>query len=442
MGYLEDIYYTMRSSIRKLASHNPKLPLIFPLRPPGAPTPPTETPSPLTPAPRPSPASSSKPPAPTPPPSLLPRPRPDYTRILFDPSLTTANHFSRRSGLSPEHVAHISRLRDTQLLLLRKLESVRSKQNELSNLIKNKLGDTEEFVRQAKKLKVRVGDYEKNLSGTEEELVEMSLALPNFTSTSTPLGPEENAVEIDQFGPTPIPSDPHRDHLRICTHYDLLDGEASATATGSSWPYLRGVAALLEMALINYSVRIAVKHGYTPVIPPDVVKMDIANRCGFAPRDSGGAQQTYAISDSAEQHVLAGTAEIPLSALFANRVLSPSALPSKVVGVGHAFRAEAGARGSETRGLYRVHQFTKVELFCVTDAEGSEDLMESMKHVQKEIAEGLGLSVRVLEMPSEELGASAARKWDMEAWMPGRGKWGEVCYLLHSCLFTLMRYFG
>lgn len=256
----------------------------------------------------------------------------------------------------------------------------------------------------------------------------MCMALPNFSHKSVPLGSEENAIEIETYGSEPIPYDPNRDHLRICNHYDLLDNEASATATGSSWPYLRGVAALLELALINYSMSIAIKHGYTPVIPPDVVKSDIASRCGFAPRDSGGAQQTYSIADSTEQHVLAGTAEVPLSALFANCVLGSTNIPAKVVGVGHAFRAEAGARGADTRGLYRVHQFTKVELFCVGDAAGSEGLMDSMKAVQREIAEGLGLSVRVLEMPSEELGVSAARKWDMEAWMPGRGKWGEVSF--------------
>jgi seryl-tRNA synthetase len=344
----------------------------------------------------------------------------------------------------PNHLPHMIRLRDTQLLLLQKISNVRSKQKELSQLIKANLGDKEELVRQAKKLKGRITDYETNLNATEEELLELGLVLPNVSQESVPIGPEENAVEVERFGPEPIPSDLARDHLRTTNFYDLLDNEASTISTGSSWPYLRGSLALLEMALINYATSICIKHGYEPVIPPDVIRTDIASRCGFNPRDGDSKEQaptqTYHIANT--DLCLAGTAEIPLSALFANRILDHRDLPRKVVGVGHAFRAEAGARGADTRGLYRVHQFTKVEMFSVTAADGeSEQLMEEMRSVQKEIAKGLGLSVRyvdyierlgieltsrVLDMPSEELGASAARKYDMEAWMPGRAKWGEV----------------
>lgn len=314
--------------------------------------------------------------------------------------------------------------------------------------------EKDEGVRQAKKLKARRGEYEVNLGTTEEELLEMSLALPNFTSERTPIGKEDKAVEIDRFGPwakspaAELEVDPRRDHLRVAEYYGLLDNEASATATGSSWPYLNGAAALLEMALINYAMSKAISKGYTPVVPPDVIKIDVAQRCGFLPRDSGGAQQTFTLSpppsfsslhsesDSASTPIptlcLAGTAEVPLAALYANRLLSHKDLPSKVIGVGHAFRAEAGARGADTRGLYRVHQFTKVELFAVTgNNEGGEEgvsdkAMEEMLEIQKDVLEGLGLSTRVLEMPTEELGATAFRKVDMEVWMPGRGKWGEV----------------
>lgn len=288
---------------------------------------------------------------------------------------------------------------------------MRSKQKEVSQLIKSGLGDRDELVRQAQKLKKRVGEYETNLAATEEELLEFSLVLPNWTAEGVPPGPEESAIEVERFGPA-VPPDTttttaapnaDRDHLRVTNHFDLLDNEASTISTGASWPYLRAELALLEMALINYATSICLKHGYEPVIPPDVIRSDIAARCGFQPRDTTtgagqGPSQTYHIADT--DLCLAGTAEIPLSVLFANRILDHKSLPRKVVGVGHAFRAEAGARGADTRGLYRVHQFTKVEMFCVAaaeDADGgrsSAGLMEEMRAVQKEIAEGLGLSVR------------------------------------------------
>jgi len=291
--------------------------------------------------------------------------------------------------------------------------------------------DKEQSLLQAKKLKAKISDYETNLSATEAELLELGLALPNFTQDGVPIGKEENAIELERFGPSPTASNPQRDHLRVSDHYNLLDNDASTVATGSSWPYLKGALCLLEQALISYALSISIKHGYTPVSTPDVIKSDIAWRCGFQPRDpNSNLSQTYHITTppSTPTLCLAGTAEIPLSALFADKILQSGELPKKVVGVGKAFRAEAGARGSDTRGLYRVHQFTKVELFGVTEGvlEKSQDIMDEMRGIQKEIATGLGLSVRVLEMPSEELGGSASRKWDMEAWMPGRGKWGEV----------------
>lgn len=310
--------------------------------------------------------------------------------------------------LGPNHLPNLVRLRDTQLLLLRKLSSVRSKQKEISQLIKSGLGEKDELVRQAKKLKTRIGEYETNLSATEEELLELGLVLPNWTLEGVPIGPEENAIEVERFGPRVENEEQvtKRDHLDVANHFELLDNEASTISTGSSWPYLRGTLALLEMALVNYATSICLKHGYEVVLPPDVIRTDIASRCGFNPRDndndngndgddgSSGPSQTYHIANT--DLCLAGTAEIPLSALFANRILDHKVLPRKVVGVGHAFRAEAGARGADTRGLYRVHQFTKVEMFCVTtsDKGESEGTMEEMREVQKEIAQGLGLSVR------------------------------------------------
>lgn len=326
--------------------------------------------------------------------SLLPKARLDYNLLLRNPKLTTQNHLLRKSNLplGADHINHIHRLRDTQLLLLSKLTSIRSKQKELRDLLKHGLADDrEEIVRQSQKLKKRINEYEQTLSDTETELLELSLQLPNFTHPAVPLGPEAHALEIDRFGPPLVEPSKTRDHLDIANHFNWIDNHASVLASGSSWPYLRSTLALLEHALINYGLSIAIKRGFTPVSPPDVIKSDLAWRCGFQPRDAGGLTQTYSLDQ--DGLCLAGTAEIPLSAMFATRTFSHTELPLKVVGVGNAFRAEAGARGSDTRGLYRVHQFRKVELFAVTSSQSNE-MMEEIGSVQKEIAEGLGLSVR------------------------------------------------
>lgn len=396
----------MRSNARRLASHVPtRTPLVLPLKPPAPPAAPPPSAKPPTPQASGKPASSA---SSGPSSSTIPKPRLDIPRILANLDATRQNYILRRSPLGPDHLAHLSRLRDTQLLLIQKLQSIRSKQREIGELIRSKLGDGEELVRQAKKLKTRIREYEINLAATEEELDELALALPNDTHPDVPVGPEEHAVELERFGPQPLEADTDRDHLRVAQHFGLIDTEASAIATGSSWPFLRGELALLELALVNYALSVAVKHGFEPVIPPDVIKTDLAWRCGFAPRDnaSAGPQQTYYLSDGtaasssgkdkpAPTHCLAGTSEIPLSALFANKVYPANAVPQKVVGVGHAFRAEAGARGADTRGLYRVHQFTKVELFSVTqEGEAGEAMMEEMREVQRQVVEGLGLSVR------------------------------------------------
>jgi seryl-tRNA synthetase len=284
--------------------------------------------------------------------------------------------------------------------LRRKLDSIRAKQKDVGQLIR--MGGGDEALRQAKKLKIRVAEYEKVLQETESELMDLSELLPNATHPDVPHGDESKAIELERFGPEPSPADHRRDHLDICNHFDWLDSSASAQATGSSWPYLKGALAILEHALVQYALSIAVRRGFVPVQTPDVIKEDIMARCGFRPRDPSQTGQTYYLSTSSpaqeDTHqpylVLTATAEIPLAALTANQILPESSLPIKYVGHGRAFRAEAGARGADTRGLYRVHQFTKVELFAVTRAEESDRMMEELRSVQRDIFEGLGLTCR------------------------------------------------
>ncbi|KAH8730747.1 hypothetical protein GQ44DRAFT_699792 [Phaeosphaeriaceae sp. PMI808] len=205
---------------------------------------------------------------------------------------------------------------------------------------------------------------------------------------------------------------------------------------------------MLEQALVQYALSVARKRGWKAVAPPSLVYSHIASACGFQPRDQNGEQQIYAIEQpekdkSKPQLALAGTAEIPLAGMKANQTLDESQLPMKTVGVSRCYRAEAGARGADTKGLYRVHEFTKVEMFAwalpdnvgedhftSSSTANSEAIFEEMLGIQQEILESLGLHCRILEMPTTDLGASATRKRDIEAFFPSRREkdegWGEV----------------
>ena len=250
---------------------------------------------------------------------------------------------------------------------------------------------------EARDLKSQAGSIQTELEGVEAELLDLGLLLPNWSHPASPIGPEENAKEVLRIGPNPMAASKDRDHLTLCSAWSLLDNEASTHTSGSSWPFLKGFLAQLEMALINHALSIAASHGFTPVVTPDAVRGDVAWRCGFQPRDpENGATQIYQLhSDPGTPEMcLTGTAEIPLAGLYANKTFAIQELPSKVVGIGRSFRAEAGATGQDTRGLYRVHQFTKVEMFAVTEQEQSEECFEELGRIQREIVEPLGFAVR------------------------------------------------
>lgn len=240
----------------------------------------------------------------------------------------------------------------------------------------------------------------------------------------------------DHPEPTPAASDRvWRSHVHIGTELGLLDFAAAGTASGWGWYYLLDEGAQLEQALVSYALATATKYGWRQVSPPSMVYSHIAAACGFQPRDAHGETQVYTIAQSQADRdrgrpelCMTGTAEIALAGMCADRVLDEAALPRRRVAVSRCYRAEAGARGADTKGLYRVHEFTKVELFAWTrpGAEGeegeSDEVFEEMVDMQIEILGGLGLHCRVLEMPSGDLGASAARKNDIEAWFPSRAR--------------------
>ncbi|KAG0052707.1 seryl-tRNA synthetase [Linnemannia elongata] len=352
-----------------------------------------------------------------------------------------------------------------------------SEEQQLAELSKEeKEAKRQELVERGRVLKEEIHAQEAELSTLETQLYDQAVMIPNTTHPESPIGPESEAQlvrihgvprlnpgvkafaqpGVDSTGEVlggageegrallgTVSEYPLLDHVALSKHLDLVDFESATAVTGSRWYYLKNEAALLELALIQFATQRAVKAGFMPVITPDVVRPEVVQACGFQPRDE--ASQTYWVSTvapgstkavSAEgahhhQHsalCLVATAEIALAGMNLNRVIEESQLPIKMAGFGRAFRAEAGSRGAEVKGLYRVHQFSKVELFVVSKADPGESdrILEDIRSFQEDIFEELGLCYRVLDMPTEELGASAYKKYDIEAWMPGRNGWGEI----------------
>ncbi|KAI7868583.1 seryl-tRNA synthetase [Spinellus fusiger] len=321
-----------------------------------------------------------------------------------------------------------------QVESLAKTENAKNQRDQINQQIR--LSKTKEerqsYIEQAKQWKEIVRSAEEETLQIESEMMAQALLIPNDTHPDVPLGPECNATVIKTVGQKRELEYPLLDHLTLMERLDLIDLQQAALVTGSKFYYLKNAGVWLEFALIQYAMEKAASRGFTPIITPDVVRTSIAYGCGFQPRKKESSQ-TYDVSTSSIAHTsapklsLAGTAEIPLAGMFARKMMHEEELPKRVVGFGRAFRAEAGHGSAEERGLYRVHQFSKVELFAVTTPEQSDALLLELRELQEEIFTELGLCFRVLDMPTEELGASAYRKYDIEAWMPGRKAWGEIC---------------
>ena len=212
-----------------------------------------------------------------------------------------------------------------------------------------------------------------------------------------------------------------KDHLEIAKVCDLIDFDTATKVSGLKFYYLKNEAVLLELALEQYALSICMKHGFMPIITPDIAKNEILEGIGFSPR--GEESNIYTIEGTDTS--LVGTAEITLGGYYTGETIAEEELPIRFVGLSHCFRREAGASGQFSKGLYRVHQFSKVEMFVYCMPEESEKEHEKLLAIEEEIFKGLKLAYQVIDTPSWDLGAPAARKFDIEAWMPGRGEDGE-----------------
>lgn len=256
----------------------------------------------------------------------------------------------------------------------------------------------------------------------EKQIIAIQITIPNLTHPDAPVGGEADAKDV-KLGASPIRKldFPALDHVQLAEKCQLIDFDSGARVAGHGFYFLKNESVLLELALERYALDILMRRGFTPVTTPDLAREDILVGIGFNPR--GPETQIYSIENS--DLSLVGTAEITLGGMYADQTLDVEQLPLKLAGISHCFRTEAGAAGKASRGIYRVHQFTKVEMFAFTLPDQSNAMHEELLEIECELFDGLGIPYRVIDTASGDLGGPAFRKYDLEAWMPGRGKAGE-----------------
>lgn len=347
---------------------------------------------------------------------------PQFIRSNLDAVI--ANCRNRNVKADP---AEVVRLDDERKKLVNDAQLLQQRANELAKSIPKEKDPSakQAFIAEGKKLREQVAAAEQQVKQIEVDLHVVLLTIPNMSHPDAPVGkdPTDNKV-IRTSGDKPSFAFPAKDHIALVESLDLADFEAGAAVAGQKFYFLKNEAVLLELALVQYAVQTLIEEGYTPIITPDLARVDVLEGIGFIPRDPNPeTRQVYAIADS--DLCLIATAEITLGGMHRNQTFDELELPKRYVGVSHCFRTEAGAPGRDTRGLYRVHQFTKVEMFAFCTPDQSEALHLELLRIEESIFQGLGIPYQVIDTCTGDLGGPAYRKYDLEAWMPGRGDGGE-----------------
>ncbi|XZE33156.1 serine--tRNA ligase [Pirellulaceae bacterium SH501] len=311
---------------------------------------------------------------------------------------------------------------------LTEAEDLNRKANDINSKMKSATpAEREGLKEQGKQLREQKEAAQHEHDALDKEILGILAHIPNMTNPAAPIGGDDQAnLEIAR-GKTPIPQFdfPAKDHLELGKIHDLIDFEAGARVAGAGFYFLKNDAVLLELALQQFAVQHLVKRGFVPVSTPDLANTSTLHGIGFIPR--GPETQIYSVENSDLN--LVATAEITLGGMYSGLVLEAEQLPLKLVGISHCFRTEAGAAGRASKGLYRVHQFTKVEMFAFTLESQSDAVHEELRQIECDLFDALEIPFRVVDTATGDLGGPAYRKYDLEAWMPGRGEkgeWGEV----------------
>ena len=329
----------------------------------------------------------------------------------------------RRRGAPTSSLDEFLAVEEQRRALTTEVEAMRAERKRASEAIgaRKKAGqDAAAEMAATRELGDRIKIREAELSASEARLHELLLDLPNIPLADVPEGGEDDSVMLREVGErTSFDFEP-KDHVDLGVALDVIDIERAAKVSGARFAYLKGDLVLLELALVRYGLDIVMAKGFRPVLPPVLVREEAMYGTGFFPTDE---QSIYRTTDG---ECLVGTSEVPLAGLHMDEFLEAGALPLRYAGFSSCFRREAGAAGKDTRGILRLHQFDKLEMFSFCLPEQAEGEHELIRSVEEEILQSLEIPYRVVAIAAGDLGAPAAKKYDCEAWMPGQDRYREV----------------
>ena len=358
---------------------------------------------------------------------------------MLDPAILKDNLEVLESNISRRNldidVNHLISLNEERKSLRFNAEQKRSQQKELGKQIANAdKNEKEELLNKASELSDEVKLLFEQVDKKDEEFLSQWVKIPNLISKTSPDGKsDKDNLEIKKVGNVKEISTP-KDHLEIASQLNLIDVEKASEVSGSRFAYLFGDLVKIEFNLVSWALNKLSEKGFTPTVPPVLVRENALYGTGFFPDD---AEQVYEIPN--DDLYLVGTSEVPLAALHTNEIIDMDELPIRYAGFSTCFRREAGTYGKDTTGIFRVHQFDKVEMFSFCNPEKSEEEHEFILSVEEELLQSLEIPYRVVDVCAGDLGASAAKKYDIEAWMPSQNTYREVTSCSNTTSFQARR---
>ena len=327
---------------------------------------------------------------------------------------------TREKGYKTD-IKNLLKVDDERKSLLQEVESLRKTRNEIAAKMKGGKPDAT-LIEEGKKVKISLAEKEEKLGAVEKDFVAIMKTVPNVILDDVPLGPEENSVEVKVWGEK-RPKEESVDHLDYCLSRDWVDFERGAKVAGNKFYYLKNGLALLENALIQFGLKKVLEHGFNFITVPDLVSSKVLEGTGFNPRTSDQSDEYFI---DGEDLALIATAEIALTGLHMDEIIDEKDLPLLYAGLSACFRKEAGSAGKHTRGLFRVHQFNKLEMYAFCLPEKSKEMHEFIRGIEEEIWQELNIPYHVINIAAGDLGAPAAKKYDIEYWSPVDQKYREI----------------